>query len=229
MVYKKGYSRKGNSSMSYYQQGVKGGRAHRSRYSRTPFQQVQRDIGYLRGLINVEFKTADTEQNLSGTGVLEGGNVQLLNGLSRGDSGVQRDGDQVRFKSIESRLFYARNSVDATIRTIFFIDLQSDGVTPLMGEVIETANASPIVACRKLENRSRFLILKDVISRVSVQNPQAYVHFYRKLDLKTVYKGSSAQVDDIQSKGLFVLQVSMIPATNGPTCSSQHRLRFIDN
>lgn len=228
MPYKK-YPQRNRKPLTPYQQGLRGGTAHRGRYSRTPFQQLQRDIGYLRGLINVEFKIKDYHLPIASPGVLSSGTIQLLNGLAQGDGSTNRDGNQVRFKSLESKTLVSRNGLDAVFRMIYFIDLQTDGAAPTMADVLDTASASGIVAPRNLTHRNRFLILKDVTKVVNTDTPNAVISYFRKLDLKSVYTSTGSAIGNMKNHPVFVLYVSDVPATNGPVVESHHRMRFIDN
>lgn len=192
--------------------------------------QLWRDVKKLKGLINVEFKRHEVELDST---IFNTGTVQCQNLLGQGDSSVTLDGQQARFKSLQCYcLTKMQADTPAVCRIIYFIDLQARGTAPTMADVLQTGVTSYPVTCpRNLDNRKRFLILKDHIFTLTPMQPIREFKYYRKLDLKTVYDTSPAgDISDIQSNPIYILFLSDQPSgSTAPIISHTSRLRFIDN
>lgn len=190
-----------------------------------------RDVSTLKNLINVEFKYHDvtgsalTVDSLNGT-------FQLLNGISQGDGASSRDGNQIRIKSIESRMTFNTNASTPTsgfVRCIWFIDLQAKGTAPVQSDLLQTHGPVSIVWPRNLDNRSRFLILKDKTFALNAQEKRIIpFHWYKEMDMKQVFDAAGGLIGDISSKPIYCFTVGDL-AVNKPTFNSVHRVRYIDN
>lgn len=189
-------------------------------------KQLWKDVTYLKSLINTEFKYKDTSAN---SAISTSPNFQLLNGLARGDDSTDRDGRQVRIKSLQSNFLFTQHAsaTSTIVRCIFFIDKDANGATPNMTDVFEAAT---INAPRELDNRKRFVILKDwTVTLTSSGQTIKRQKVFKNLDMKTVYDDSTAgDITDISSNSLFLLLLSN-EATNTPTVNSYVRIRFVDN
>lgn len=193
------------------------------------FGQLASDVRKLKNLINVEFKWFDT--HLSST-VSSTGTWQLLNGIGQGDTATLRDGNQIRIKSVECKLQFKLNAsaTTSTIRTFLVLDMDPDGATPVIADLLDTAIGSAIVAPRTMSNRRRFLILKEKTFNLSdagnkVSCPKT---LYKKLDIKTLYDGSNSTIAGIKEHALFMVYVSD-SSVNNPAIEAHHRIRYIDN
>lgn len=196
---------------------------------KTGFTQLAKDVNSLKNLINVEFKWHDVHL---GSTVSSTGTWLLLNGIGQGDTATLRDGNQIRLKSIEAKAQFklSASATTTTIRQMLVLDMDPDGTTPTISDLLDSATAAPIVAPRNMENRRRFLILKEKMinlsdgsSKVSCQKT-----FYKQLDIKPIYNGTSSTIAGIKEHALFMVYVSD-QATNTPTIESHHRVRYIDN
>lgn len=192
--------------------------------------QLWRDVKKLKNFINVEFKHHETELDST---IFDSGTVQCQNLLTLGDGASDIDGQQCRFKSIQC---YCRTqmqaSTPAVCRIIYFIDLQARGTAPGLADVLATGVSSYAVTCpRNLNNRKRFVILKDHIFTLTPMQPVREFKYYRKLDLKTVYDiNPSGDVSDIQSNPIYILFISDQPSgSTAPIITHSSRLRYIDN
>ncbi len=192
--------------------------------------QLYKDVKKLKSLINTEFKFRDTSQ--TGANIVNTGQFNLLNGIAQGDSGQNRDGLQVRVKSLEWNIFPRMDVVtpqDCFFRAIIFIDTQPNQTQPLLGELLENGGL-PHMSPRNLDNRKRFVILKDI--KTALQAGQGAdlkaMDGYRKLDMKTIYDAAGATIGDITTNSLYVLFTTNVGA-NGPLLDYYFRIRYIDN
>ncbi len=192
-------------------------------------KQLGRDVMKLKGLINTEFKFENTNTDITVTTTAL---LTLVNGLSRGTDDQDRDGAQVRWKSIQCSgcIKIHQSQTSSILRRIIFIDLQPNAAVPTAVDLLDLSAADPINAFRNLDQRKRFVILKDSKLVVSITGNQEakFPDFYKKIDMKTIYEGNAGTIADINSNSIFILFVSN-NATSAPTLTHSTRLRFIDN
>lgn len=203
-------------------------RPTRGQNYRAGLGQLWRDVKTIKNMVNVEYKAHDNDNSTTPS---SSGSLILLNGISQGDGESNRDGVQVRYKSCEHSVVVSQHTsaTQTILRWLLFIDLQPDGSTPGMSEVLDTSSAPAYMAARNLDNRSRFLILKDKSFAMSSTGTRMHAwKYFRKLDLKTLYTGTGSLIGNIKNHSLFLLLVSS-EATNTPTVVYHNRLRFIDN
>ncbi len=190
-------------------------------------RKVINDVARLKSLINTEFKSFDQEATVSQSTTPS---VILLNGAVKGDTLSTRDGRVVRLKSLQYSFFFTMNTsaTSSHVRLIFFIDKQPSGVAPIVAQLLDTQS---VVSFRNLDNRKRFVILKDFVVTLSNvgATKNAYRDHYRDLDMRTIYNDANlGTIFDIESNALYLIMFSN-EATNTPTVERATRVRFIDN
>jgi hypothetical protein len=224
MVYRGPYNRR--SRRSRYRR-----RRRFRRYASPTYAQIGskvfRDVQRLKNLINVEFKSHLHQTNTSPS---TSGHVSYVTNVDKGDSISQRDGDQIRLKSIETRGMYTLNpsATSTTVRLMWVLVKNVNGATPAIGDIIETLGSSDVSSLRNLEYRRNVVILKDMVMVLNSDTPKRYVKYYRKMDAKLLYNGSATDVTAAESNSVFLVQISD-EATNTPTVELNTRVRFIDN
>lgn len=190
--------------------------------------QLWKDVKMLKSLINVEFKVRDTVNTISAP---LAGTLVLLNGLQKGDDYNNRDGRQVRWKSLQMYLRSSLNvsATQSTMRVILFIDKQSSETAPTAASLLDTTTAGVVDAFRNLSNRKRYVVLYDKRVQLNTDFPEKVTKWYKKLDMKTVFDDSDAgTVADITTNSVYALFCSD-EATNTPGVIYNFRMRFIDN
>lgn len=189
-------------------------------------RQLYKDVSYLKSLVNVEFKSSDITLSES---VDTSGFLQLLNGLTRGDTISTRDGRMVNNKSIQISWSAAMHgsATDTIVRCIVFLDKQANGAVATAAELLQDVN---IRGLRNLDNRRRFWIISDQIMNLDSQaHSRGIRKFYKQLNVKTIYDDSNnGTIADIETNALYCFWISN-EATNTPTVAAEARLRFIDN
>lgn len=199
------------------------------RYNRNFYQgkRLERKVSQLANLINVEFKYNDIKDTstINTTGLFF-----LLNGLMLGDTSSSRDGRQIRIKSnqVNLKLTMHPSATNTTIRIIYFMDKQANASAPTTAMLLEDANV-PITSPRNLDNRKRFVILKDEYVCLNVEKSETVFEWYKKLDFRTIYDSSNVgDITDITTNSFYLFLVCD-DGTNTPTYALYNRIRFIDN
>lgn len=189
--------------------------------------QLYKDVSMLKNLINVEFKS--NEVTLADVAATNTGIIQLLNGLQKGDNINSREGRVVRWKSVQCLMKITMDSgVSASIfRCLIVIDKQPNQTTLTMSQLL---GASTVTSLKNLDNRKRFVILKDELITLSSDKPEAMINYYRKIDMKTIYDASdSGNIADISTNAIYCVFLSDQTAALEPLVDATFRLRFIDN
>jgi len=184
--------------------------------------QLSRDVGKLKNLINVEFKALDTTVTVSPSTTFS---RYVLNAASQGDDYNARDGRQVRWKSIQINGTLEHKGTDAIVRGLLVIDTQPNQGLAALTDILNVENTYSL---RNLDERKRFVILVDRKWSITSDNAFRAVKIFKKLDMKTVYDGTSGTFADITSNSL-IWCVGSTTATQQPLMNFQARARFIDN
>lgn len=187
-----------------------------------------KDVKYLKSRVHSEFKYLDTVVTNTPTTTAV---LALLNGMSKGDGVANREGRQIRVKSILSNTLLTINTsaTASNIRIVYFIDKQANAAAPVFGDVF-TSSSNYITSARNLNNRKRFVILKDHVYTLDPDNHNAIrMSFYKKLDMSTIYDASDAgDITDIKTNALYMMYICN-EATFTPTINSYNRVRFLDS
>ncbi len=184
------------------------------------------DVARLKGLINTEFKQADT----TATGVVgTTASILLINGLAKGDDFDTRDGRQVRMKSAQIAITYkmSQSATFSQIRCMVVIDKQPNEILLVITDLLDS---QAMQTFRNLDQRKRFVILKDEVVSMSIDGEQGgIIKWYKRMDMKSIYDDSDAgDITDISTNALYLILFST-EATNTVTISRSTRVRYIDN
>ncbi len=215
-----------------YRKGPRRRRGGRRNYNNSNFtygnvlDKVVNDVYRLKGLINVEFKTNDLAASATLTTTPL---IAVLNSISTGDQFNTRDGRKVRWKSVQVNLEITMHAtpINDMVRIMIVIDKQPNEIGLVIGDLLDTTT---ICSFRNLDQRKRFVILRDDVITLSVGGGTVkYWNYYRKIDMITIYDDSDAgTIADISTNAMWLVMFST-EATNGPTVSRCTRMRFIDN
>lgn len=187
---------------------------------------IWRDVRYLKSIINVERKyldkTASTTYNSSGA-------TTSLVTMALGDTASTRDGQSI--KCVYSLLTgYATINASATqtvVRIMLIYDSQPNAAAAAFAAFL---TATDVVSPILISNGARFRVLMDRRLSLSI-NGDEIKHFkrYMKLNFHVKYNtGNNGDITDVTTGNYFIAIVSN-EATNAPTVTWNHRLRFIDN
>lgn len=189
------------------------------------------DVYRLKNLINVEFKYA--QANSSSTPSTAAATLLLLNGLTKGDDSTDREGRQIRMKSVQYNVRSLINgAATATlVRVMLVLDTQPNAAAPTIANILETTGGLYVDAFRNLSNRKRFIILKDDKQVLDSDDQYNNIDCYKQFNpgFKTVYNsGNAGTIADITTNALYLVAISD-EATNTPSVNMYYRIRFIDN
>ncbi len=178
-----------------------------------------------RGISGREIKLHDEADSgtLAGAGV-----VHLLNGISQGDSSLQREGLKSNLLSIQLRSVFTKsvNQDHDIIRIMLFLDQRNQGVLPTPGDVLETAN---YLAFKEHDETNRFKILYDktfALNETSdATNKGAFVKYYKRFSNPIImrYQGTGSAQADVSANSLYILLIASAATT---TYATNVRLRF---
>lgn len=185
----------------------------------------------LRKLINVEYKTYDTENvSLTPNNV---STIAVLSNPSQGDDMNARSGRSIKASSIyvRARLTQHASAVVTTIRCIILIDHQCDGALPTESEILDTSATPAWLTVRNnfTENPKRFTMLVDrTYDLDSVRNRISHLKVYKKLGHHVKFRGTAGATGDLSNGHIFILWVSN-ETTNTPGVLYTARFQYIDN
>lgn len=190
--------------------------------------QLAKDVYMLKNLINTEFKVLDVTVNQT---IDTSADFFLLNGAQKGDNIDSRDGRSLRVKSLQLdiNLFQDASSSASQTRLVLFIDKQANSAVPAFADIFQS-NIFTMLTPRNLDNRKRFVILKEwSISQTLGTNNIVRKKYYKKMDMKTIYDDSDAgTIADIATNSLYLMAIST-ESINSPALKVYSRIRFIDN
>lgn len=215
-------------------------RYRRRRYRRKPptrgqiygsaARQLYKDVNKLKNMINVEYKYHDyqSSNSLTTTPI-----VNAINLVNEGDTAQTHDGSMFRIKSLQIQGNCSLNTSVANpnkvrIAVVLDTDAAASTVVPTYSEIYDSTGQQ-INALRNLENRSRFVILKqwDFILNPN-GNEGKVVKYFRKLDLKVQIIGTATEAN-LKKNGLYLVMLSDNTTVDTVLFDVTTRIRYIDN
>ncbi len=185
---------------------------------------------YVKGLVNVEFKRIHHENTNGAITVTP--IIVTLTSTFQGDTSAHRDGNSVRFVSIELAYHIVQHAsaTDTAVRVLLVKDNQTNETEFSAGDVLHDVSSSDgIISSRQQDHLKRFNILYDKVHLLnSAGSAQAYAKTRKKLNLTVQYDGNAGTVADQTEKSLHLLYFAN-ESTNTPTITYMATLRFIDN
>jgi len=205
------------------------GRRRYGGYKRKPnVWKINRDVNRMKQLVSPEWKYVDTvvSETLTSTPVL-----LLLNGTARGDEANQRDGREIRCKSIQLNLEITipTSGVVSVSRIVCFLDLNPAGSAPAHTDVYQAGFDN--TSLRALENRKRFIILGDwqIHTVETASDHSRFIKWYRKINMNTVCNsGNNGTIADIQAGAIYLMMYDA-KAADGNDVNGSTRVRFLDS
>lgn len=168
-------------------------------------------------------------------------NLQLLNGVSVGDTDETRDGQQILMNSLQIKGLIRSDTVDCVVRYLIILDKMPNEATLLPQGVIETSGATSDVYRLRLRSasaQSRYKVMLDKCVALSVADSSAsgglpYVHifdhYFKMADIAQFNDDGTGNTDDFQKGALYFFATSDIAsASTGPTVEFASRITFFD-
>ena len=200
------------------------------------------------GLGTTEKKVIDnntTTYQVENTGT----QLQLLNGCVPGSQNFNRIGRKIFMRSLQIRgdvsLTDTTAGKGAVFRMVIVYDKQANGSAPTWANIMTSQNiagttASDVYAMVNLDNRDRFVILRDklyVPGEIDATAGQSYaigpgviiLNEYIPLKLETIYNaGTAGTIGDITSGSLYCFWIANAANASGVTAHVAFRVRFED-
>lgn len=218
----------------------------RLRYYYKGGRQLYRDVSLLKSMINTELKFKDQL-----AGAISIGNTSatatyvLINGLSRGSTASQRDGNSIKVSSVQMHLrcnlnvtgVSANTLENNTIRFCLVLDKSPQTLAPTVsGGTPQSIFLSDVTySFRDLNNRSKFTILKEWrVNLTADGRDSATIKYYKKFkNLHTIYNASTnGDITDINSNALWLIvygSSGLVTAPNDTVLNYGIRMRYYDN
>lgn len=157
----------------------------------------------------------------------------LINGYPQSSTSAQgkttRIGNEVTVRAIQVKATIDRNRLveaspvptDQYIRCVIFLDKQPNGAVPNIADLYQNPNRSPtaeneyITAWRNTDGSKRFQVFYDKVYRVTADNPQHFVNFYRKVNIKCEFNNlTTGTISNINTNAIYVIFFTNEPAAN---------------
>lgn len=180
--------------------------------------------GVVKYYLNPEYKFLDYTNTSSPSA---SGLVIPLAILTQGDQNTMRSGNEIKITSFLMRGTILKNNVagNTKLRMIVFSDLSSNGATPAVADVLQTANQdSPL----NRVNGTRFKVWADQSWLLDDDDAMKSIYLFQKKQHHVHYlTGDNTTAS--QGQGFpYVLFISN-ENTNFPQVSINSRMRFLDN
>jgi len=168
----------------------------------------------------------------------------LLNSTAAGSDFTDRIGRKIQMKSIQIRINARLDPSDNTdivhashFRFIIYHDKQWNGSTLAVGNVADllsradsgTDREIPTLSPINLNNRDRYKIIFDKRCNVDMGKQSCLIKIYKKLNLETIYGGTTAAASSIQTGALLFFYIGTHDAGNDAAeFQFYSRVRFVD-
>lgn len=208
---------------------------------RVDIGKVVSDLSYVKSVLNVERKYKDTISTGFNTPAAGGWTVVRLNNLTQGSGISDRDGAQIRMKSLQMAGRIKRSDTALStvkqerVRMMVFMDKEpltsGAGNTPAILDILNAGTVDSLKNWSCIQER-RIKVLLDRTYKVDQDDGEKLIKVYKKLGARTTWLPNSALANDINNNALYVAFWTDSPsavATERPLVSHQFRLTYVDN
>jgi len=192
-------------------------------------RQLYKDVAKLKNMINVEYKFHDYSSTNSLTTTPT---INCINFVNEGDTDQTHDGAMFRMKSlaINGYLFLNAGTIPYKARVALVLDTNAAASTtaPTYAEIYDSTGL-PTQAMRNLDNRSRFVIMKqwDIVMNPNGQEGFP-IKYFRNLDHKVQIVGTATETN-LRKNGLYLVMLSDTATADNVKFEVTTRIRYIDN
>lgn len=188
-----------------------------------------------------ELKTIDVVTAVTSYNVTAGSAIILLNGVATGTDFTNRIGRKIVMRSILFRSSTFDSGAGATTgeraRLLIIYDRQPNGATPVYTDILGTGGAADALSPMSLNNRDRFVVLRDWLfsteyanfaaGNITTGNSIEYIKkCYKKLNLETVFSGTAATIGSIATGAVWMMAIGT--GSNVTSLAYNCRIRFED-
>lgn len=210
-----------------------GNKYSKNKKTKSTVQRNTKKINHLLRTYKPERKFSMSNELASPVGW--GGKEYHLSVTTQGDRNDQRNGLSANLQTLYIRGTVFRQSVNATVRIIYFIDTENQrGVAPVATEIlgdnpqyVNTSNAPNSFLSRN--NLGRFKILKSRMLTVDADRPNKYFKEFIRIPSK-YSKATWAINTNFNKNQVWMLVISNIDtAGTPPTIDFASRVSYFDN
>lgn len=197
--------------------------------------QLVKDVYMLKSLINTEFKFRHIAGANLPLDTVGSSSYILFNGIGQGTSAFERIGRSIKVASFQLNfnVEMASGVSDTKVRVMLVMDTQANASQPVVSSILSTTtnNEIAIVSPRNLNNRKRFIILRNWQFSLNTGVRQVqFVKYYRKFGFHTAYNGNTGNtISSIDTNSLYVIAFSNQTGANSPGMTYEGTIRYIDN
>ncbi len=171
------------------------------------------------------FITATSNQNSTASGTI----WALTQGITQGDSTLQRDGAQLKLEDtrLRMRVFMPTGAVAASLRVIIFSDSMNVGSLPLVSDVLSSSTITASYSTVQLLT-SRFRIYADTIKNMTAGGiQQLCIDLNRPISKVLTYNGNTDVAASNGKNAVFLLVITDV-SSNFPVYDFNVVHRFYD-
>ncbi len=209
-----------------FNKGYKRGMAYQAPYLKG-LRQVNRDLGNLKKLLNVEYHSNATSWPVDPNTT---GSVINLTAIAQGDDLDNRQGRKIKLFSIRSMGSVRINASSTRSHGRFLIVRDNLGSTtqPTIGDMFSSAAAflAGELALDDPQTNARFSVLYDKWYLLEQEQSIKRINHYQKIGSHVVYTGT-ASTDE--GKGNIYLMSASNESTNDPIVAVSTVVKYIDN
>lgn len=212
-----------------YKKNLERGKRRRNKYVSSPVKSLVKDVAYLKGLINTEFKYHDYASNNDLSATV----INAINFVNEGSSDQTHDGSTFRIKSIQLKGHVslggtAANPIAYRLALVLDKDAACATTAPTYSDIFDSSGDS-WNALRNLDNRSRFTILKIWDGSLSPNGTEMHrFNFYKKCNILSQIVGTASEAN-LRKNGLYVVMTSSTGTASLIYMNVVSRIRFVDN
>ena len=162
------------------------------------------------------------------------GTVNLINGISQGDTGDTREGRKITIKGLQLRGITQSTpstGIDQFHRIMIVQQLRPNGVAPALTDILQT-NQIQSLRCRFKLRDYKVLVDKTIsLNAAGESGSNRFIRFNKKMILNEYFNSfNTGNITDVQSNALYLITLGSSPAgTTAGTFNYNMQLSFVDN
>ncbi len=184
----------------------------------------------LKKMINVEYKNLYRTLGDSPTDTSKA--FFNLTNCPQGNGENERQGNQIKVTQIyfNSLIKINPSAVNTQVRYIIFRDMQSNGVIPAIGDLLNnSSDPQSLISPLNLTNKYRFQIMYNKLVRISSDFPSTQIKFFKRMDIKVRYADGVNTSANISTNSMWLLVFSNEDLLIAPTITHSVRISYVDN
>jgi hypothetical protein len=187
-------------------------------------------VQHLTGLINVEYKYFETDNNTTAT---SNGTLINLCAPQQGTSVIQRDGDSIKMKTLQytGQLYFPTGTVGVTnngpevVRIIIFVDKQNTIGSSGAALLENTGSGSAVRSNLNQDNADDVIILVDDSYAMDQYHPIALFNYVIPVEMHQHFQAGSTTA---KTNGLTVALFTQATSLS-PSVAAHSHCTYVDN